>query len=376
MKNENGFTLIELVIVLLIFLMVIFISTSAFDTIFSKGGVISRSTESDISGVVGLELLRSDIQQAGFGLPWSFPATPDPYTEVDVVSDFLADGIDTNSFNDAPTEVPRAIQSGTSTSTGIDYLVIKSTSIAENNTAKKWSFISYSGNDSGNKSYIRKWNTSDDISYTNNERVITIKARFLSGGATDRQLVMNGSAYFYEVTSQDPPNDAYKPGDSTESFMIYGITNSSDLVMPFNRADYYVNKPTSGMSQACAPNTGNLYKATAVHSSGGFISMPLLDCVADFQVAFDLDSGSGPATTTSLVGMTAQDIREQVKAVKVYILTHEGGKDKSYHYPNSTIAVGPVGSGRVFDLATKIGADYVNYRWKVYSLTVRPKNLN
>jgi len=63
-----------------------------------------------------------------------------------------------------------------------------------------------------------------------------------------------------------------------------------------------------------------------------------------------------------------------LKAVKVFVLTHEGGRDRHYSYPNSTIAVGPSGIGRNFNL-TSI-ADYTNYRWKVYFLTAKPENLN
>ncbi len=113
--------------------------------------------------------------------------------------------------------------------------------------------------------------------------------------------------------------------------------------------------------------------------------MPLLDCVADMQVAFKWDNnGDGfvESSATDVLNdasgtpLTAAQIRDQVKEVRVYILGHEGQKDKTYTYPTQTICVGEVAGGvcttpgHVFDIG-----DNVNYRWKLYTLIVKPNNL-
>ena len=122
--------------------------------------------------------------------------------------------------------------------------------------------------------------------------------------------------------------------------------------MPFNRADYFISKiDESGnniVPKRCAADTGVLVKATVNHSDGTFTYLPLLDCVADMQVIYCLDTtGDGrcdtlhadPATGTidsysdDLTALTAQTIREQVKQVRVYILAHEGQKDTTFTYP-------------------------------------------
>ena len=116
-----------------------------------------------------------------------------------------------------------------------------------------------------------------------------------------------------------------------------------------------------------------------------FVNNPIVDCVADFQVVYHLDNGAGVQSTVDangLNGLSAAQIRDQVKAVRCYILTHEGGLDRSYTYPNASINVGEVDAlgalvaGRSFPLsATITGGNWANYRWKVVSLAVSPKNL-
>jgi hypothetical protein len=108
--------------------------------------------------------------------------------------------------------------------------------------------------------------------------------------------------------------------------------------------------------------------------------LPLLDCVADLQVLYGLDTDLNPATnpvwsdslaTLFPAGPTAAaDIRAQLAEVRVYILAQEGQRDDSYRTPTDNIYVGSQGAGRNFDVS-----GYRNYRWKLYSIVVKPKNL-
>ncbi|MCI0469331.1 MAG: PilW family protein, partial [Nitrospirae bacterium] len=149
--------------------------------------------------------------------------------------------------------------------------------------------------------------------------------------------------------------------------------------------DYYVNRPTTGMPTQCAPNTGILYKATFNHGAavGGneFTELPVFDCVADFQVIYRRDTnndGTIDNESDNLDGLTtAQQTREQVKEARVYILTHEGQMDRGYSFPNQTITIRDSNLGVVkdFDLLNRIGVDWRHYRWKVYSLAVKTRNL-
>jgi hypothetical protein len=161
--------------------------------------------------------------------------------------------------------------------------------------------------------------------------------------------------------------------------------------MPFNRADYFISN--TNVPLRCAPGSGVLVKAVVSHDDGDFDSdedgtddfMPLLDCVADMQVVYRFDSNDDGlidnntdnlATLTDTNGngiIEAQEIREQVREVRIYILGHEGQRDPNYTYPNNSITVGEFGLGNNFDL-TGI-ANYQNYRWKIYTIVVNPNNL-
>jgi prepilin-type N-terminal cleavage/methylation domain-containing protein len=393
--DKRGFTLIELIIVMAIFMVVIIITAETFDTVVKKATQQSKSVETQIEGIVGLELLRADLEQAGFGLPWTFQSAPDAslYLEADVTTDkpapFWPSGLSANSFNDATTNTPRAIQSSETTfnqdsdNHGSKYLVIKSTVAATNDTAKKWTNVSFAN---GTKS-IRTWGATDrDLAPS--DKVIVVRNSLISTPPT-RQLMVDSSSIppgkFY--TTFDHYSTLTQPHQDGDSFAIYGISPLAALRMPFNRADYYVMRPTK-MPTSCAPNTGILYKATVSHSGGGFDPIiPLLDCVADMQVVYSLDAGgmgyiNSHTTTLPTTPPPISDlIRQQLREIRVYILAQEGMKDRAFTYPSQLVDVGEsfdggaTFMGRRFDLQARIGAGWQNYRWKVYTIVVRPKNL-
>jgi hypothetical protein len=200
-------------------------------------------------------------------------------------------------------------------------------------------------------------------------------------------LIVSGAYWTtYNAVSSNLTNTDFAPTDPNDTYTVYGINTAADPspVRPFNRADYYISRSIAAdIPDRCAPNTGILYKAVMNHdATGTFPAAPqvLLDCVADMQVIFGLDNdldGSfqngvgGDGYSDSLAVLTsAQTVRTRVKEVRVYVLTHEGGRDPSYTHPAATIHVGEPGLGR--DVV--LGAN-VNYRWKVYRLAVKPLNL-
>ena len=67
-KGEEGYTLTELIVVMAIFLTIMLITSNSFKTIVNQSSQQSKSAETQIGGIVGLEMLRADLEQAGFGL--------------------------------------------------------------------------------------------------------------------------------------------------------------------------------------------------------------------------------------------------------------------------------------------------------------------
>jgi prepilin-type N-terminal cleavage/methylation domain-containing protein len=409
MKNVNkGFTIVEMVVAMAIFAIVLALSHNAFIVIMRNVSTQSRQAQSNIEGIIGLELLRSDIVTAGYGLPWNPDTIALAYTE--------ASNPPENAYNQN-NGAPLAVQSGDNVTAftaniqlpGTDYLVLRATNLATNAAAQRWCYmtqeITFSSASAAVPVSILPRVTTDlqQIDPFDGSDMVTV----LTGTEDNdpdkqRSLVTNLSTTRANVTNFAPPvpNMPTPPHpltfDSTPYF-VYGIKPGTDGVnpsMPHNRADFYVRRPAAGtnrMSQRCAPNTGILFKGLVSHAGGSLTEMPLLDCVADFQVVYDIDplnNGSiveGNADLLNANGLNASAIRNQLRNIQIYILTHDGKKDDDYTYPNAaanpTIAVGPSGNGftsttgSTFNFNTTIGAGWEHYRWKVYRIVISPKNL-
>lgn len=384
--NDNkGFTLIELIVVMGLFIVIIMISAGAFEKIANISSQQIKSAESNIQGVVGLEIMRSDLEHSGYGLAWELPFVAN-FQESEVGANGHANGIDPKAFNDTNTDssidsnkVPRAIQSAAAAGAGDwengrDYLVIKSAYVGMNQAAKKWSYIE----GTGASSVIKQWGADD---FAKNDRVIVLDSktrRLIAASDTDFSFTVGD-----DFSLGDVAYSAYQPTQDTDVYLLYGINAANNLRVPFNRVDYFIKKPiaTRDIPARCAPGTGTLYKAPMNHNDGKATQYPLLDCVADMQVIYSLDSNEDDGVDVhvdSISAMSSADIRKQLKEIRVYVLTHEGQRDRSFNYPSSTVYVGEFASGRTYDLTKleNIGDSWKNYRWKVYTLVVDPKNIN
>jgi prepilin-type N-terminal cleavage/methylation domain-containing protein len=385
--KQSGFSMVELLIAMAVFVLTIVAATTIFVPLLTQFKQQSKAAETQIESVVGLEILRRDIAQAGFGVPWNIPAAVS-YNESTGVAAAYNDCSGSTSCNP-----PRAILSGNGVSfanivNGSDYLVIKATTVAMNNAAAKWTDISALA---GGAFKIRTWGSSvEDLCpnascSTPDNVIVIIPSR---GGSNQRILVNNGAGFTAQFDSSAFP-PAYAPATPGDVYLIYGVnaSTSGPLRMPFNRADYYVStSPPTGVPARCAPNTGVLVKSVLNNDAAGtYSTTPLLDCVADMQVVYGLDNDSdgffvpgtgGDGYQDDITALSAQQIRNQVKEVRVYILAHEGQKDATYTYPNNSVIVGEdLGLGRTFNLQSAIGTGWQNYRWKVYELIVKTRNL-
>lgn len=406
-KREEGFTLVELIITMFIFVLILAATSNTFVDLLKDFKKQSKQAETNIEGAVGLEILRRDLESAGYGLPWNVEVdgdgdgndweqlvnyceaataatTPDPAT---FNNGKAVTGDCTAIAADPANTVPKAVQSGNNTGVnfsagaeGSDYLVIKAVNVGINDACQKWTYVS-----KGN--VVKAWTpagaNSDNLETS--DRVIVI-----SPGSTDtdsRALVVDGTTFTtrYLEGTNTLNNANFAPSDASEVRIVYGVTSKvtpvdTALRMPFNRADYFIERP-AGISSTCAPNTtGVLYKATVNQSDGALNKIPILDCVADMQVVYALDKNEdgefrdgvgGDAYSDDISELTAKQIRTRVKEIRVYILAQEGQMDMTYTSP-TPILVGPDTTlGHTFDL---LGTNR-NYRWKVYTIVVRPKNL-
>jgi prepilin-type N-terminal cleavage/methylation domain-containing protein len=336
--TRKGFTLVEMIIVMLIFVIVIGITGDAFNRIVSKALSLTKTAESNIAGVVGLELMRVDLESAGYGVPWSFSnsisyveATSAPGTEA-----ILNDNDRIYATDSTQNNVPRAVMSTQIASGsdptvvfgGSDVLVVRSQSVATNNAAKRWSYIESEVLPFTNLAPIPHQWSSDKLEAT--DRVVLVQP--FGNLKQTNQLIVNASTGAWSAkfnnfsTIGKPPiyNDAEKKSDT---YVIYGVQADSALTalrMPFNRADFYVRRPASTengyiwLPQRCNPSTGVLFKGVVGQkASGDYYELPLLECVLDMQVVYELRLPGSPATKNSddISTMTPKEVREQVKAV-------------------------------------------------------------
>jgi prepilin-type N-terminal cleavage/methylation domain-containing protein len=417
--NEKGFTLIELIITMAVFLVVIIIAAQTFNTVVTESAKLSKSEESNIEGVIGLEVMRHDLEQTGFGLFWGLlPGSSVPYNEADTTN-WSADTTNYAKMNDnaASPPVPRAFvgfdafADDGSNLLG-DFIGVKGSTVGRNKAAQLWNYIPYQNYStaSGRESRPVAWPTNNLAA---GDKVIAIRSNF-NNPDDDHLLVDSAGTFTFNYNTNGSINSDFLPTDSLQTYMIYGIERGSTaLRMPFNRTDFFVRIPSAAttgdtaMPAFCAPGTGTLYKATVNHSNGKYNYIPLLDCVANMQVVLGWSFNSGAekmqdavhayssmpdkstytvstsSATASALPVTAADdikswlqdptgIREHLKLIKVYLLVQEGKKDSGYTYPASSVVVG--------DLATltqqyNFTAEQLKYRWRLYRIIVRPKNL-
>lgn len=421
LNNNSGFTLVEMIIVTAIFMVVIMITGDAFKTILSQNAKLYKNEESNIEGMVGLEMFRHDLEQGGFGLPYSYQTQGITYTEAGYAP--------ANGLNDAPNGVPRAYvaidnqpassdSSNTNGGTygvlaGTDYLAIKATSVGGNDASQKWTYLTYS-------STGKAANTWPSGNFQSGDKIIMLRRTFQNSSYSNQLAYDTTTPSIYWVGfSKSGYVPAFSPVLPAEVFYVYGITSGSDVGMPFNRVDYFVATPSGSNSQvpaSCAPsgNVGILYRASVNHKStspGGKLTyVPILDCVADMQVVFgwnladasgnivtdptltgsgqiDTWSNSDGSVTSGSIALPSSTyvhdtilanpdhIRTKLKIVKVYILAQNGRKDPNYTSP-ATINIGDPGEVSL----TRPGGylltpSMLNYRWKVYRLVIKPKNL-
>jgi prepilin-type N-terminal cleavage/methylation domain-containing protein len=394
-SDKKGFTLVELLVVIGIFGLIIGIAAKTFSIILTQSSQQAKTADSQIEGIIGLELLRADIEQAGMGLPWTFPfrdgsgslvtvsytETGSTYPSGPKSSVSPSTFSDDNSATVKPPNAPRAILVGHSAGLNAsDILVLKGANLGRSDASQRWSYVA-----SDAPSTPKAWGVED---LKDNEKVIVLKPN--STGSEARQLVMLASSPYYYTTykktsfpSSFAPPPVPAPGK--DYYLIYGIApaDTASLSMPYNRADYFISN--ANVPRFCAPNTGVLEKGIINHG-GGITLLPLLDCVADMKVVFraDLNDDGVPECTTDTLRncsttnvLTAEETRK-IKEVAVFILTHEGQMDRDYTFPTQKVSYVPGDAYygvhvEPFDLASI--TNWQKYRWKLYRFTVRPKNL-
>ena len=417
--SQKGFTLVELLVTMVIFMIVIVAVGNIFATLLGNFKQQSRIVESNIEGNIGLQILRHDIEQAGYGLPWDLNSAT--YTEAGVTTTLwtaanLNDGPPSNPARGADTggnsNPPGAIRSGNNYNTAMppacvtlssnrttqcsDVLTLKGLNIGINATVQKWTYVLNTG---GANYVFGPVPTLAADQFTNNEKVIVVRPEQVNN---QRLLISTGNFYAnFNVTGpptvysdmKDPDTSAtqfhFPAADSLLTYIIYGISPSTITpIRPFNRADYYVRRPATGMPSKCEPSTGILYKAILSQTDDTVTTeLPLLDCVADMQLVFGLDTnGDGviEAYSRTVLARCQRRTSELNSERSGYTLLHM--KDSLICRIPIRIPILPIQRTADQDkvviddvgglgLIKKFTVPNRNYRWKLYTMIITPYNL-
>ncbi len=380
MNCQRGMSIVELMVTMLVLLVLMAGSSVAYLKLMKSQRVESQIGESLMARLSSLELMRYDIEMAGYGLPRDMNGIN--YNEA-VSNAAVAPNPDT--FNDSPVSQPRPFAFSDDGSVGAgnsDVLVIKSQVAALNATTPKWSILYYDPVAAAWR--VKSWNEASK-DFVNNENVIVLdfdKKIGIEGGLWNFSFDVN---HFNNVAANTLP----LPATLDELYLVYGVTPAATPPrMPFNRVDYYIRRPNNNFPARCFPNSFIFYRSTINHANGARNEQPVLDCVMDFQVAFGLDTngdGSINNWSTDLIDpvtaahFTPNKIRSEVRQVAVSILLHEGGRDDSFRFSGfldlgNLPAVGTTPAVPLLKRFVPAG-DALRYRWKVLNLSVKPMNL-
>ncbi|HEY5995877.1 MAG TPA: prepilin-type N-terminal cleavage/methylation domain-containing protein, partial [Candidatus Deferrimicrobiaceae bacterium] len=265
MKSRSGFTLVEVMITIVILFVVIDSMMLFFLNVMAEYRRQSKITETGIETVIGLEVLRKDVESAGYALPWNhLPA----YDEA-------ASGVPTSALNDPSATAPRAVVNGVGMGpNGSDILVVKSVSVGTDEACKRWTTLQ--------EGDVKRIWSDNSLNFLPGNQVVVL--------ATDIEPATQRD--FVAITAYN--NTAGSAPTTPVPRLVHGLTDSIAPRMPFNRADYFIS--TDNVPRLCAPNTGVLVKSVIRQDTGDRGPfLPLLDCVRDVRIAFGLNTlGTDP----------------------------------------------------------------------------------
>ncbi len=389
--NNRGFTLIELLIVMAISLFVLLAASQVMISMTNQFKQQSRIALKSMESGFGIDLLKSDIYRAGFGLPTgifsntvifdetNWISLKDSYLELNDGAEPMASKFDDARENSGIWQAPKMITGGAQAGGSFndsDRLVIKGASLGFDPIAGKFNIFRKDGSDYVKNSLSLGYTTKDvyrSLMLNSTDSVIVITTRDPDNMGLE---ISNSSSYqaLYEFT------DVFGPFSAADPSIIYGIRSNFDgsatttLRAPFNRVDYYISD--EDVPGKCAPGMGVLYRAQMNHSDGRLgKEVKIMDCVADMQLKFFLNG----VETYDLSIYSAKKIRDELGKVEVYILTHDGNFDRNYTYDDPDVGTIKV-ANRDFPIADVVGSSVLvygepvwkRYRWRVIKVTERP----
>lgn len=334
---RKGFTLIELLVTVVLVSLIMLAVYYTYNNLFKSSKEETLLAESEIEKVIGSEIIRLDIEHAGFGITENETCPVIRWGNVFPLPAGCDDDISTNN------------------NIFIIRSMINNTSINETG----WVYVDCT---TGN------WPSS--APYIVDERLNRSNPKLLFFDSSTGSFVANGNF------GTCPGNGVYLAYPYND---ISNMDNCIDQVY-CHRITYRLSSTQN--NDLCNPATRNLLRGIdGTASSGG---EPILNCVAGFTVLFDVDIDEDGISDLEYQDYSALDIdnngivesTEVMKALKrvhLYFLIQVGKRNPKRIFNQEVLEINEPLTTVSFDL-TEI-PDYQFYRWRVFKVSVIPMNL-
>ena len=343
MKGNKGLSVVELVITMFIVLLVLSGAYFTYTNLLRGFKQETISVETEIEKLVGTELLRLDLEHAGYGIGIDEPFFPIEWHDNPVLGNY-------DRYMEGKELIVRATLNNTNKKT-YGWILMKCSSTSD--TLEDSIIID------------------NRLDKTNNSIVILDDRKNIASTSTDVKL-----------TDTCPKEGVFLGFPIDRDYV--NRTGKFDCRYQICHAVNYTFSRSNSLKD-CNPNTKNLLRE----------GKPILDCVADMKLQYWLDTdqdgkidkiGSSPieldndhldtSKNSDFVDLdgdgkiTSPEVRKQIKLISIYLLMQDGKKDPQFTFN------APTGYVKTQDnVKLKLPPDFKHYRWKVIKITVRPLNL-
>ncbi len=350
-RFKSGFALVEFLVAIGIFVVFIAVALLNFTNQIKLGNKEINKTKTVQEGFISNLILTKELSMAGLGVPLEYNGQfipinssnnsgPNNSDELIIRGSVASTGIYNNlkwSYN----KDPIFSTSGTSTNPLQVSVLPEDSSISYSNEVQKLFTLTFKPNRKG-VNYTHPFEQNDKIIFLDSET-----KNLLSDKIYTITSINQNSIVF-------TPNPDFQAKEKNALLFCIGQNVSANSFSNFI-SNFTGYKLSSSSQSQCAPSTGNLVK---VFGS----SMPVLDCVLDFQVQFAISSSNGSLTwVNDLSSYSPTYLKDNLKGVKIYIVKQFGIRDSSYTYPDNKIDVA--------DNSINLTSEQRHYRWRIITLS-------
>jgi len=308
-KQKKGYSILEVLITLFIVSLILSAAYFTYVSIFKEMKEESESVELQIEKLVGLELLRLDLEHAGYGIGKPLNINDDHYI------------VESKTVNNKKS------------------LIIRSTLNNTDNTTIGWVLCSNNSGEPPIHSELEAPN--------------------------DNLVFIDSEGFIYAVV-----NDGLCPSNSV--LVGFPFSPSSTGCGGFcSEIEYYINN--TNLPSHCHSDTYNLLRKVNSATGGSPVLSCVSDFKFTVDLDTDDDGVVDLTDQPLDNSITPNDLRMQLKRVNIYILMQEGGFNPDYNFTGfSSDTTGNYIAVNSIKLYLPSSSNYRNYRWKAIKISVKP----